>query len=101
MKKNDFIPVEHIIKLTELYLGKRIKIKLKTGEIFTGTVTWYEENDYEEETGVECDWGFGLNNAVQNNKKFFEYIIIPDSQIIAYCPLEHPNTDDELKKLGL
>ena len=101
MKENNFIPVEHIIKLAELYLGKRIKVKLKTGEIFVGTVTWYDENDYEEETGVECDWGFCLNDAVQNNEKFFDYLVIPDSRIVAYCPLEPPNTDDEMRKLGL
>ena len=101
MKKNNFIPVEHIIKLTELYLRKRIKVKLKTGEIFIGTVTWYDENDYEEKTGIECDWGFCLNNAVRNDKKFFKHVIIPDSQIIAYCPLELPNTEEEMRKLGL
>ena len=96
---NEFLPVESMVALTDDYLTKRVSVKLVTGEIVTGTVRWHDEGDFEEETGVEVDWGFVLKDADIDGKPLKYGITIPDSQIVAYRPLEPANTDEELDRL--
>ena len=97
--KNEFLPIENIFLLTEEYLTKRISIKLVTGEIIDGIVGWYVEDDFVEQTGIENDFGFELNDAVIDGQKLHHSICIPESRIVGYCPLEAPHTDEEIKKL--
>ena len=99
MTNNKFIPIEYITSITEEYLTKRISVKLVSGEIVTGNVAWHCEDDFEEETGVECDWGFVLDNAEVNGISLGYSLTIPESRIISYLPLEPANTEEELKKL--
>ena len=94
-----FIPIHNIVALTDDYLTKRMSVKLVTGEIVTGVVQWQDESDFEEETGVEGDWGFVLEPASINGKPLKYGITIPESRIVAYQPLEPANTPEELEKL--
>lgn len=96
-----FFPVKSMVALTEDYLTKRVSVKLATGEIVTGVVAWYNEGDFEEETGVECDWGFELDDAVVNGEPLGHSVCIPDSRIVAYREIDPPNTIEELERLGL
>lgn len=101
--EDEFIPVEHMVGLTQDYLGKRVSVKLKTGEIATGIVRWYDEDGHDEATGVPYDLGFVLGKADVNGKPVppHTFFSIPDSQIVAYCPLEPANTDEEMIAMGL
>ncbi|MBQ7262741.1 MAG: hypothetical protein IJR14_03370 [Synergistaceae bacterium] len=96
-----FVPVKSMVALTEDYITKRISVKLATGEIVTGTVCWHCEGDFEEETGVECDWGFVMKNADIDGRPVEYEITIPDSRIVAYREIDPPNTIEELERLGL
>ncbi|MBQ7262939.1 MAG: hypothetical protein IJR14_04385 [Synergistaceae bacterium] len=96
-----FVPVKSMVALNERYITKRISVKLTTGEIVTGTVRWYSEGDFEEETGVECDWGFVLEGADIDGRPLPHGITIPDSRIVAYREIDPPNTIEDLERIGL
>ena len=95
-----FIPMnDKMFLLSEEYLTKRMSIKLVSGEIITGFVGWPGEDDRVEETNIENDFEFHLRNVEVNGVKLGHDLYIPESQIVGYCPLEPPNTDEELRKL--
>ncbi|MBQ7263359.1 MAG: hypothetical protein IJR14_06515 [Synergistaceae bacterium] len=94
-----FVPVKSMVALTDDYLLKRISVKLGTGEIITGKVRWHSEDDFEEQTGVYCDWGFVLDDAAVDGKPLGHQITIPDSRIVAYREIDPPNTSEELDRL--
>lgn len=101
MAENEFTPfnARDTAFLSEEYLTKRMSLLLKNGDIITGVVGWLSEYDFEEDTGIECDWGFVLNEAVLNGRTLGYDLTIPESRIEGYCPLEPPNTEEELKQL--
>ena len=77
--KDEFVPNDDMCLMTELYLTKRMSVKLVTGAIVTGTVGWYNEYDFEDETGVECDWGFELRDVIVDGKPLGYDVCIPES----------------------
>ena len=101
MSENKFLPFQEKEAglLSERYLTKRMSLILKNGDIVTGFMWGIDESDFEEETGVECDWGFELRDAMLNDKSLGYDLTIPLSRIKRYCPLEQPNTDEEIEQM--
>ena len=75
----------------EKYFGRRIEVLLKDKRVVRGRVGWYGEG--EDELELELD----LNDIEIDGKKRKQGMLIPESHVVSFTPLEGENTESIFK----